>query len=397
MSNTNDLPNYEKINSEYEYTDSSKKLSPNLINLILIHNRPDSKNEGTESNKQTLNVTINIKPEQIKLVQPKIYLIESKKKEINFLKRKTRKQSDDFFEEITKIENDLRKINLNDDNNLKNSLPTYSNMEKDIDKGFGNEYFNFISTRDAMKVFLDEIQFFIENIGVIKLIPVDLDNIFKEIKSTKKLVKLVIKEIFCFNKENKRIIEEAIPLNEVLFNYALETEYEFLFYKYFINCKIFIINEKKEVIQDFKTINDIVEKMESEYFHYEWDYKEEKINKFIYSSFLVFNKFKKNKDKNPNKFNFIDYCPKCVKNRISYLMNKPYEYLEGLYISSREEKDPNKKIDYERIKYYLKLKKIIDLFENSSDMEIDDEKEKEIKNFKYLGNNFEVGGIELEK
>ena len=105
MSNTNDLPNYEKINSEYEYTDSSKKLSPNLINLILIHNRPDSKNEGTESNKQTLNVTINIKPEQIKLVQPKIYLIESKKKEINFLKRKTRKQSDDFFEEITKIEN----------------------------------------------------------------------------------------------------------------------------------------------------------------------------------------------------------------------------------------------------------------------------------------------------
>lgn len=78
-------------------------------------------------------------------------------------------------------------------------------------------------------------------------------------------------------------------------------------------------------------------------------------------------------------------------------MNKPYEYLEGLYISSREEKDPNKKIDYERIKYYLKLKKIIDLFENSSDMEIDDEKEKEIKNFNYLGNNFEVGGIELEK
>ena len=137
--------------------------------------------------------------------------------------------------------------------------------------------------------------------------------------------------------------------------------------------------------------------MESEYFHYEWDYKEEKINKFIYFSYFVFNKFKKNKDKNPNKFNFIDYCPKCVKNRISYLMNKPYEYLEGLYISSREEKDPNKKIDYERIKYYLKLKKIIDLFENSSDMEIDDEKEKEIKNFNYLGNNFEVGGIELEK
>ena len=88
--------------------------------------------------------------------------------------------------------------------------------------------------------------------------------------------------------------------------------------------------------------------MESEYFHYEWDYKEEKINKFIYSSFLVFNKFKKNKDKNPNKFNFIDYCPKCVKNRISYLMNKPYEYLEGLYISSREEKNPNKKISKQK-------------------------------------------------
>ena len=30
-------------------------------------------------------------------------------------------------------------------------------------------------------------------------------------------------------------------------------------------------------------------------------------------------------------------------------------------------------------------------------MEIDDEKEKEMKNFNYLGNNFEVGGIELEK
>ena len=161
MSNANDQPNYEKINSAFEYTDSSKKLSPNLI---LISNRQDSKNEGTESNKQTQNV-IDIKPEQIKLIQPKIYLTESTKKEINFLKRKTRKQSDDFFEEITKIENNIRKINFNEDNGLKNSLPTYSNIEKDIDKGYGNEYFNFISTKDATKVFLDEIQFFIEKIN----------------------------------------------------------------------------------------------------------------------------------------------------------------------------------------------------------------------------------------
>jgi hypothetical protein len=208
-------------------------------------------------------------------------------------------------------------------------------------------------------------------------------------KGIKYFVTLTMKEIFCLNKENKRIMEEAIPLDEVIFKYFLETKYEFLFYKYFINDHIFYINEKEESIQGFRTMKDIVEKMEIESLQYNDNNKEKNIDKFIYSSFLVFNDFKKFKDKNQDDFKFCDDCPICTKNRIFYMIKKPYNYLEGLLISLKEKEEGQiPKGKEERIKYYLKLKKVIEKIENSSDLEFDDEKDEEIEDFNYLGNNF---------
>ena len=392
--------NYEDINSQFGLKDPSLERSQSLL---FISDKPDSENTGIESEEQIPNVS-NIRPQQINLIQcissltieeeNKQNLTQKKIKKNKFLQKKTERpnpkneDADFLFLEISKIENNIRKINLNNKHILMGGgLESSFSTKKGKNKGFDIE--DLISIRKAIIHFLTVIQLFIENIGVVTFKPIDLANILRKMKGIKYFVTLTMKEIFCLNKENKRIMEEAIPLDEVLFKYFLETKYEFLFYKYFINDHIFYINEKEESIQGFRTMKDIVEKMEIESLQYNEDNKEKNINKFIYSSFLVFNDFKKFKDKNQDDFKFCDDCPICTKNRIFYMMKKPYDYLEDLLISLKEKEGGQiPKGKEERIKYYLKLKKVIDQFENTSDVEINNEKDEEIEDFNYLGNNF---------
>ena len=66
-----------------------------------------------------------------------------------------------------------------------------------------------------------------------------------------------------------------------------------MFNKYFLNVRKFNINGKEKSIEEFKTIKDeIKHRGEHEYKDYDEKEREERINNFIYSSYLVFNVFK---------------------------------------------------------------------------------------------------------
>ena len=66
-----------------------------------------------------------------------------------------------------------------------------------------------------------------------------------------------------------------------------------MFDKYFLNDRKFNINGKEEEVLEFKTLNDeIKRRRKHEYKEYEEKEREERINIFIYSSYLVFNDFK---------------------------------------------------------------------------------------------------------
>jgi hypothetical protein len=66
-----------------------------------------------------------------------------------------------------------------------------------------------------------------------------------------------------------------------------------LFDKYFLNDRKFNINGKEEEVLEFKTLKDeINRRREKVYNIYDEKEREERINNFIYSSYLVFNDFK---------------------------------------------------------------------------------------------------------
>lgn len=370
MEKSNDTPNFEEINSGFKCSNPSS--SNNFYN------------KEEEYNKQSCNTSIFSLQNELKGLN--INATPSLIKETNsFLgKKKERKNDskiegeDEYLKKIQKLECNMRKLSLNV-----------------INKGEGNsksvKEYKDIMGNEALNIFLDKIKLNLENFGVIKLKNIDLNKVFRK-KEKESILNLTIKELFCFNKENKAIIEDAIPDNEDLFNFFLSTTLENLFCNYFINCRSFTIKGKKEIIEVFKTLNDTIQEKENKYILYDdVDYQDEKIEEFIYSSFLVFNKFNpcnfENPENSSTEFGECSY-PIWVRKKLCYFMNLPSNYLKGLCRDCKKRKDPISKAKDESLKFLLKLNQIIAHFENSSEMENDNIQKKEIKNFNFIGNNF---------
>ena len=104
-----------------------------------------------------------------------------------------------------------------------------------------------------------------------------------------------IYQIFSSNEDYKKILEETEPANpedKKIFNYFLTRTFNYLFQKYYLNDRVFLIEGKKETITLFRTFSE--EKKRRKEKVYELDNeekKEEKIKNFIDASKLIFNNF----------------------------------------------------------------------------------------------------------
>ena len=113
------------------------------------------------------------------------------------------------------------------------------------------------------------------------------------VKQNKLIRKAKLYQILGYKEEYRKILRNAKPKNAEKFNYFLSSNFGFLFDKYFLNDRKFNINGKEEEVLEFKTLKDeIKRRREHEYKEYEEKEREERINIFIYSSYLVFNDFK---------------------------------------------------------------------------------------------------------
>ena len=109
----------------------------------------------------------------------------------------------------------------------------------------------------------------VEDLGGIKLEPVNLDNAFGGTERNRAIIDLSLYKIICFELDekdekyvknnNKEILENAKPKgerNKKLFEYLLTRKYKFLLDKYFNNEKNFDID--KETIEKFPAIDEVL-------------------------------------------------------------------------------------------------------------------------------------------
>jgi len=129
--------------------------------------------------------------------------------------------------------------------------------------------------------------------GNITLKNFDCNDILRGVKQNKLIRKANLYQILGYKKKYRKILRKANPKNAEKFNYFLSSNFGFLFDKYFLNDLKFKINGKEEEVLEFKTLKDeIKRRREKVYNIYDEKEREERINIFIYSSFLVFNDFK---------------------------------------------------------------------------------------------------------
>ena len=129
--------------------------------------------------------------------------------------------------------------------------------------------------------------------GNITLENFNCNDILGGVKQNKLIRKANLYQILGYKEEYRKILRNAKPKNAEKFNYFLSSNFGFLFDKYFLNDRKFNINGKEEEVLEFKTLNDeIKRRRKHEYKKYEEKEREERINIFIYSSYLVFNDFK---------------------------------------------------------------------------------------------------------
>ena len=153
------------------------------------------------------------------------------------------------------------------------------------------------------------------------------NDILGGVKQNKLIRKAKLYQILGYKEEYRKILEDAKPEDAEKFNYFLSSNFGFLFDKYFLNDRKFNINGKEEEVLEFKTLNDeIKRRREHEYKKYEEKEREERINIFIYSSYLVFNDFKdcESREVKAEK-GLIDYTQNRIEKFFIYAKKKKFE------------------------------------------------------------------------
>ena len=170
----------------------------------------------------------------------------------------------------------------------------FDKIDEEIKKSEKKVKFNSDnSIKEAMKAFLLKMKSMIETSGDFIFNNFDCNDILGGVKQNELVRKSKLYQILGYKDEYRKILENAKPEYAEKFNYFLSSNFGFLFDKYFLNNRKFNINGKEEEVLEFKTLNDeIKRRREKVYNIYDEKEREERINNFIYSSYLVFNDFK---------------------------------------------------------------------------------------------------------
>ena len=152
--------------------------------------------------------------------------------------------------------------NQNTIQNLVNNQNQNQNIQNKINKI--QEYIRLDNTiKELLKKPMNNIKKVLESIINKKFFLVNLDDVFGScLKQNRAALELHIYEILYFNKDNKKILLEAeMNLSEEdneIFNYLVTRKFKFIFEKYIKNEKVFVINNKKITIDEFKTLDEVI-------------------------------------------------------------------------------------------------------------------------------------------
>ena len=289
--------------------DSKETNKKSELNITPMKKVEDSKVENIE------NLTRVKKPKESSSEGQNTFLGKKTKNPNTVKPKKGKNNVDKIDEEIKKSE---KKVKFNSDN----------------------------SNKEAMKAFLLMIKIIIEISGDFIFNKFDCNDILGGVKQNELVKKAKLYQILGYKDEYRKILENAKPENAEKFNYFLSSNFGFLFDKYFLNNRKFNINGKEEEVLEFKTLKDeIKRRREKVYNIYDEKEREERINIFIYSSFLVFNDFKDCESREVKaekglidytqnrieKFQIIYYEPNLAneKDKFNDLINKTNEELNN--------------------------------------------------------------------
>ena len=92
-------------------------------------------------------------------------------------------------------------------------------------------------------------------------------------------------QIYGHQKKYRQILENdkpGKPMDEKIFNYFMTRNYNYLFRKYYLNDKVFLIEGKYEIIDLFRTFNEEIKRRKESIYKFDDEEKKvEKIKNFI--------------------------------------------------------------------------------------------------------------------
>ena len=193
--------------------------------------------------------------------------------------------------------------------------------------------------KNAMNAFIWNIKVMIEVDGDIIFNNFQCKEIVGGIIQNELIMKAKLYQVLGYKKKYRKILRKAEPKTK-WFYYFLTRQFGFLFEKYFLNSRTFIIEGKEVYVKEFKTLNDEIKRRREKVYEKDDEFtRNKKINNFIYCSFLIFNNFKGCQRREPKAESLVYY----TKNRIAKFLNY-----------TNNEKDSESNFDEEKEKF-LKL------------------------------------------
>ena len=221
----------------------------------------------------------------------------------------------------------------------KKKSKTIKNNEKIIKPIKEDEFNQDDFFKNAMNAFIWNIKVMIEVDGDIIFNNFQCKEIVGGIIQNELIMKAKLYQVLGYKKKYRKILRKAENKNK-RFYYFLTRQFGFLFEKYFLNSRTFIIEGKEVYVKEFKTLNDEIKRRREKVYEEDDELtRNKKINNFIYCSFLIFNNFKGCQRREPRAENLVYY----TKNRIAKFL-----------IYTKNEKDSESNFDEEKEKF-LKL------------------------------------------
>ena len=149
------------------------------------------------------------------------------------------------------------------------------------------------SIKEVLKSVINQNKDFLERkFPELRLICFDLKDILGGTDQNKIVIDSYLYQVLSYNEENKKNLEKLEPKDKVSYNYFMTRKIKFLLGKCFFGSRIFLIEGKEIIIEDFKILSDIIEQRKNEvYKNDNEELKEGKSNLFIYAGFIALNNF----------------------------------------------------------------------------------------------------------